>query len=79
MTPILATALENSLFQFLSKKQANNLNINKALTNIHHDAPNSHVPSINFLELIVNLESVPVKIILYLRKITSIGKQYLIW
>ena len=27
---------------------------NKALMNIHHDAPNSHVPGINFLEFLVH-------------------------
>ena len=53
--------------------------------NIHHDAPNSHIPGINSLQflvhnllsnklsyLIVILEIMLVKVILYLQKIISI-------
>ena len=31
---------------------------NKALTNIHHDAPNSQVPDISFLEFLVHAVSI---------------------
>ena len=59
----------------------------KALMNFHHDAPNCHVPlpAINqflahgisitsYHQQIANLQSVPVKAILYLQKILPIGK-----
>ena len=78
-----------SPFQFFQSKK-NKLtwtisSSNKVLMNIHHDAPNSHIPGINFLQflvhalssnklwyLIVILEIMPVKAILYLQKIISI-------
>ena len=43
----------------------------KALMTFHHDAPNNQVPDINFVEFL-DLQSMPVKVILYLQKIPSI-------
>ena len=31
---------------------------NKALMNFHHSSPNSHVPGINYLELLANTHSI---------------------
>ena len=58
---------------------------NKDLINVHHNDSNSHIPGINFFEffgiyffnnklslLIVNVQSMPGKVMLYLQKIPSI-------
>ena len=58
--PVLVTAL--SIFsQFLLSKKKKKKKLvwkisyrEKALMNFHHDAPNSHVPAINLLELLVH-------------------------
>ena len=60
-TLILVIAL--GIHYFSSSCQKNKLTwtisySNKALMNIHHDAPNSHVPGINFLEFLVHALSI---------------------
>ena len=58
--------------------------------NCHDDAPNSHIPAINLLEFLVhalsitlsyqiaNLQSMDLKVILYLQKILSIYWQLIL-
>ena len=59
--PILVTAL--GILYFSSSGQKSKLAwtisySNKALMNIHHDSPNSHVPGINLLEFLVDALSI---------------------
>ena len=59
--PILVTALDIHYFSFYCQKNKLTQEIsysNKALMNIHHDAPNSYVPGINFLEFLVHAFSI---------------------